>query len=74
MDHQELHHDDHHELHHDDHEHHHELHHDDHHELHHDDHHELHDDDQGHSGQIGNAPNLAGKKSKSMLQMFSMHI
>ena len=29
---------------------------------------------QGHSGQIGNAPNLAGKKSKSMLQMFSMHI
>ena len=28
----------------------------------------------GHSGQIGNAPNLAGKKSKSMLQMFSMHI
>ncbi len=24
--------------------------------------------------QIGNAPNLAGKKSKSMLQMFSMHI
>ena len=28
----------------------------------------------GHSGQIGNAPNLAVKKLKSMLQMFSMHI
>ena len=29
---------------------------------------------QGHSGQIGNAPNSAGKKSNSMLQLFSMHI
>ena len=28
----------------------------------------------GHSGQIGNAPNSAGKKSNSMLQLFSMHI
>ena len=27
----------------------------------------------GHSGQIGNTPNLAGKKSKSMLQLFPMH-
>ena len=28
----------------------------------------------GHSGQIGNAPNSAGKKSNSMLQLFLMHI
>ena len=30
-------------------------------------------DTKGHSGQIGNTPNLAGKKSKSMLQLFPMH-